>query len=149
MRAIHSVLIWGILAIGGFAAEPVATVTSSGTFTLRGVTVKPEGVPYWPLVAGDYVQTNTTPIAIQFHDGSRVTLAQNSQATVESKNGKLAFRLSSGSMQFKLASHSTLALFNKNSQVLGTSGAVTTGPGVITKPVLAGRPLPPPPTSSQ
>src|SRR5690349_2315271 len=42
-----------LVAVAGLslAASPVATVSSAGSFALRGATVKTDGVPSWPVMA--------------------------------------------------------------------------------------------------
>ena len=144
------ILTIGILSIGAFGAETIGNVTSSGTFSMRGVPVKIEGVPSWPLVVGDDLTTNASAASIQFVDGSRVTLAQKSKAVLTKIDGKLTLRLVSGTMEYKLVRGSGLSLLNNNTPVTGVTGTVTTLPvGVVRAPVLAGRPAPPPPQSTQ
>ena len=44
------------MAVTAWAQTQVATVTSSATFTLRGAGITPgQGVPMWPVLAGDHV----------------------------------------------------------------------------------------------
>jgi hypothetical protein len=149
MQAIRLTIVIGILTIGVFAAETVGNITSAGTFSLRGVPVKTEGVPSWPMVVGDELTTSASAASIQFADGSRVTLAQKSKAAVTKKDGVVTLRLVSGAMEFKRASGSTLVLLNNNTPVPGANGTVTTTAARgAAKPIMAGRPLPPPPTST-
>jgi ferric-dicitrate binding protein FerR (iron transport regulator) len=150
MRAIQLTIAISVLLVGVNAAETVANITSSGTFALRGVPVKTQGIPSWPMVLGDELATDKSVASIRFVDGSVVTLAQNSKAQVTKKDGKLTLRLVNGSMQFKLAEGSGLVLTNNNQPVSGVSGSVSAGQVTGTeKAILAGRPAPPPPTSSK
>ena len=149
MRSVFVTAVGCILVIGMFAADTVAKITSSGPFQLRGVSVKTDGVPSWPMLAGDDIQTAATPASIQFSDSSRVVLGENSRAELQANNGKLVLRLVRGSMQFKIAHRSSLTLLSNNTPVKGSSGTVAINNTPVTKPILAGRPLPPPPSSTQ
>ena len=150
MQAIRLTIAISVLAVGGFAAETIGSITSSGTFALRGVPVKTEGIPSWPLVVGDEVSTSETAISIQFVDGSRIKLAQKSKALITKKEGKLTLQLVNGTMDYKLARGSHLILLNNITPVSGTSGITTVGqPTSIPRPVTAVRPPPPPPMSTQ
>src|ERR1022692_4232830 len=80
------------------AAAPVASVTSSTAFDLHGNRVNVNGVPWWPVMAGDDITTQSGQAVIQLRDGSRVELMGNSHAQVESKDGRLLIRLLSGTM---------------------------------------------------
>jgi hypothetical protein len=107
------------------AASPVATVTSSRAFDLRGATVKPDGVPSWPVMAGDEIKTSSAPARILFRDGSRVTLDAATAVRVEESVSGVNVRLSSGSMEV-LSRSSAL-------QVYQNSNAMPIVPGKLTK----------------
>lgn len=130
-------------------AAPVATVSSAGTFELRGKQVKTDGVPSWPMMEGDEIGTSGGPATIQFRDGSRVTLNGKSRAKVEKSDDGLVFRLLSGAMQFTLAPKPAVAFYNGTNVVPARVGVATTAStsntgsaGAILKPA---RVLPPPP----
>jgi len=150
MQAIRLTIFICALAVGGFAAETIGSITSSGTFALRGVSVKTEGIPSWPLVVGDEVSTTDSTLSIMFADGSRIKLAQKSSALVTKKEGKLTLQLVKGTMDFKLSRGSGLILLNNITPISGSSGITTVGqPTSISRPVTAVRPPPPPPMSTQ
>lgn len=130
-----------------FAATPVATISSASSFELHGVTVRTDGVPSWPMMAGDEIATADAPAVIQFRDGSRVTLAGGSRAKVEKSGESLIFRLLTGSMQFLVVPSSSVQVYKQNTAVGGPSGSVSTGG--TSKPVLVplDRRPPPPPIS--
>jgi len=86
-------------ALWATAAAPVASVTSSTAFDLHGNHVNVDGVPSWPVMAGDDIATQSGQAVIQLRDGSRVELLGNSHAQVESKDGSLLLRLLSGAMR--------------------------------------------------
>jgi hypothetical protein len=102
------------------------------------------------MVIGDEITTESTAASIRFVDGSRVILAQKSKAAVTKKDGIITLRLVNGAMEYKRTTGSKLILLNNNTPVTGVNGSVSTksAPGVP-RPILAGRPLPPPPTSTQ
>ena len=120
-----SFMVLALLLTGlAYGAPPVATVSSTGTFALRGATVKADGVPSWPMMAGDEISTTTAVAVIQFLDGSRVTLEGGSMARVDKTASGMSIRLSSGSMQV-LARSGALKVFN-------SAGAVSVVPGTAT-----------------
>src|SRR5579863_3903839 len=96
--ALQSLLVSVACAVA-FAASPVATITSSGKFELRGVSVKNEGIPSWPVMAGDEIRTLGSSATILFRDGSTVMLSEQAFARVEKSGNKVSFRLLDGAMQ--------------------------------------------------
>ena len=130
------------------AAAPVATISSSGTFELRGKSVRTEGVPSWPMMAGDEVGTSAGSAEIRFRDGSRVTLNPNSRAKVEKTETGLVFRLQAGEMEFAVAPKSTVTFYNRAAAVPAQAGVTTTastGEAVAGAAFKRYRILPPPP----
>jgi len=115
-----------MLALAGLAysASPVATVTSSRSFELRGATVKPEGVPSWPVMAGDEIRTSSAPARIVFRDGSKVTLDAASAVRIEQTVGNVNVRLSSGSMDV-LSRSAALQVYQNSNSVSVTPGKLT------------------------
>ena len=129
-------------------AAPVATVSSAGTFELRGKQVKTDGVPSWPMMEGDEIGTSGGPATIQFRDGSRVTLNGKSRAKVEKSDDGLVFRLLSGAMQFTLAPKAAVAFYNGTNVVparVGVATSASTGTAGVRAVVAPTRILPPPP----
>ena len=127
------------------AAGPVATVTSSAAFELRGAEVKVEGVPSWPVLQGDVVATKTAPALIIFKDGSRVTLQPNSKARVENTKDGLRFNLLDGVMQIIAARDSGVGYLSRDVPVKTPPGVETvaaTAPTGVKRQALL---LPPPP----
>jgi ferric-dicitrate binding protein FerR (iron transport regulator) len=128
-----------------FAAAPVATVSSSSAFELRGAEVKVEGVPSWPVLQGDVIATKAAPAVIIFKDGSRVKLLVNSKARVDSTSKGLSFRLLEGVMQIIAAPGSSIGYLSRDVPVKSPAGVETvasTAPTVGTRHALL---LPPPP----
>jgi hypothetical protein len=81
------------------AAQPIATVTSSSSFQLRGHAVNVDGVPSWPLAAGDDIAAGREPATIQLRDGSRVILQQGSHLRIDARETTVEFHLLSGSLR--------------------------------------------------
>jgi hypothetical protein len=130
------------------AASPVAAVSSSGAFELRGGEVKVDGVSSWPLLAGDVIATRVAPATILFRDGSRVMLESNSKARVESTGDGLNVRLLDGDMDIVAAPGSTLRFWSGNVRVSAPAGvdtaASTTASGTRFHTLLRTPPPPPP-----
>ncbi len=69
MRKIMSMVSVTLLAATAWAQTQVATVTSSATFTLRGAGITPgQGIPMWPVLAGDDVKAGSTLTIVTFPD---------------------------------------------------------------------------------
>lgn len=135
------------------AASPVATVTSGTPFQLRGAPVNPNGVPSWPVMAGDEIKTENGDATIRFFDGSQITLGARSQARVEQVDNSAVFRLLQGDVDVRPAAKSTLQVFNNSKLVTAPAGTVThasTNPSKTGSRVSTlGRLPPPPPVTSK
>jgi hypothetical protein len=141
-----------LLALAGFAfgGAPVATVSSSGSFDLHGSTVKTEGIPYWPVVAGDEIATHGSSAIIRFHDGTSVSLGENSRARVETIDNVLVFRLSGGTMQVNAAPVSAIKFFQGGQNVAVHSGYnPQVGSGTQVRPMKVSLPPLPAPVSGK
>ena len=140
------------LAAGcAFAATPVASIKSSSDFQLSGVSVTAAGVPSWPIMAGDTVVAGTTAATIRFVDGTMVTLAPNSQVTVQEKKDDLSLRLVNGFMSFTLAPSSAISVYSGNTLVQAQAGVATTASAGASATNRVAPPSPPatPPTLSR
>jgi hypothetical protein len=85
------------------AGPPVATITSSGPIKIAGANVPTRGVPEWPLVAGDVVETGNAPALVKFSDGSRITLQSNSRFRLDATRSGTWMRISSGTARVDLS----------------------------------------------
>jgi hypothetical protein len=127
-----------------FAGQPIATVSGSSSFELDGSLVNTAGVNAWPLMPGDRVGARDSSIVIAMKDGSRITLAANSQLRLESVASQPTADLISGSMQFSLAAGSNLRVLRGGTPVDGRSGQVSP----LASPALMKAP-PPTPVSAR
>jgi hypothetical protein len=120
----------GILsvAVTVWAQTQVATVTSSTAFTLRGAGISPgQGVPMWPVLAGDSITAGSAITIVTFPDGSVITLAAGSEGKFDLVNGQPTFQLISGTAHYSLKSKKAVAVMISNQAVALTSlnGSVT------------------------
>jgi hypothetical protein len=122
-----------LIALAGFAlgGAPVGTITSSGTFDLHGTAVRTEGIPFWPLMAGDEIATHAFSALVRFQDGSSVVLGENSRAKIETVNDVLTFRLTGGTMQVTAGPIPTVKIYKGAELVALGSGIHTVGGGDI------------------
>jgi hypothetical protein len=121
-----------VSAVACLAQTPaqVATVTSSAPFTLRGAAVTPgQGVPMWPVLAGDTLKAGSALTIVTFPDGSVLTLDPGAQAKVDLVGGKPQFQLLSGVARYSLKSTSSVDLLAANQTVTpkNTVGTMTVG----------------------
>jgi hypothetical protein len=134
-----------------WAASPLGSVSSAQPFDLNGSSVPVAGVPTWPVAAGDVITTHSAPATIEFLDGSRVILAEDSKASIEAKAGKSVLRFLQGSGEYNLAAHPSLSVFvlDKQAAVKSTNGRFVPvcvgGGGDHHKPPDHHHPTPPPP----
>jgi hypothetical protein len=117
-----------ILAVSGsvFAGSPVGSVTSSDNFQLSGSEVSVAGVPSWPLLAGDEIQTRTGSAMVRLADGSRVVVGSNSRVAFERSAGSATrVKLLSGSLKYSSGKDSLLEIVANN--VSSRTAAITDG----------------------
>ena len=92
-----------LVAATCFGQSQAATVTSSSAFTLRNATVNPgQGVPDWPVLAGDTVKAGESPVTLTFPDGSTITLNPGAVASLDLSGQTPVFRLKRGSALYNL-----------------------------------------------
>jgi hypothetical protein len=132
MRKVLIVTCLVLAAVVCFAQNQtqVATVTSSSPFTLRGASVTPgQGVPMWPVLAGDTLKAGSALTIVTFPDGSVLTLDPGAQAKVDLVNGKPQFQLLSGMAKYSLKSTTSVDLMAANQTVTpkGTVGTLSIG----------------------
>src|SRR5450759_2606377 len=113
-----------------FAAQPVARISSSESFNVAGTKVPVEGVPSWPVVAGDEIVAGNASAVIAFNDGSRVRLGRNARAKIEGSTQTPALRLRDGVMSYAFAPKPSLQLYAASNAITsGTRGTAFAGSG--------------------
>jgi hypothetical protein len=116
------------------AAQPVARISSSESFTVAGTKVPIEGVPSWPVVAGDEVVVGNATAVVTFADGSRVRLGTKARAKLEGSAQNPALRLVDGVMAYTFSRKPSLQLFAAANAVTGTTrGTAFAGSGTETQ----------------
>jgi hypothetical protein len=125
------------LALCAWAVIPVGRVSSSQPFEMNGAMVPVEGVPSWPLSAGDVIVTHSAPATVIFRGGSQVILEPNSTLKIEFKDKKPVIRLLHGSGKYYLAGV-VVALSTKAAISLdGRDNAGNFAPPASQKPAVA------------
>jgi hypothetical protein len=130
MYKIFGVACTVLLSVAALAQTEVATVTSITPFTLRGAGITPgQGVPMWPVLAGDKVAAGTSMTILTFPDASVVTLAPGSEGKVDFVNGTPVFQLLSGTARYSVKSITAVQLMEASLTVTPTSltGTLTLG----------------------
>jgi len=116
-----------------WAQTEVATVTSSATFTLRGAGITPgQGIPMWPVLAGDHVVAGSAMTILTFPEGSVITLAPVAEGKLDFVNGQPTFELLSGKARYSLKSKAAVVVI-VNGQILALAsltGGLTMGGAV-------------------
>jgi hypothetical protein len=115
---------FGVFVFVLAAAQPVASVTSSSSFDLRGTSINTTGVPSWPLASGDDVATHAGSAVIELRDGSRFTLLPHSRALVEAAGGRYSVRLMSGSLRVGSISSSDVRVYASGEITKPASGQI-------------------------
>ena len=106
------------VAVVAFAQTQVATITSDGSFRLRGANVAPEqGVPSWPVLPGDTIQAGDKPLTVTFEDGSQIVLAPGSSAKVDLLEKTPVFQLETGSAHYSLKTLDSVKLMTLDNSV--------------------------------
>ena len=97
------------------AADQVATVTSSAQFHLRGAKVATDqGVPTWPVMAGDIVRAGGTPAAVAFGDGSTAVLGKGTLVKLERSGKTPVLQLICGTVNYSLKETGSVKLMSQN-----------------------------------
>lgn len=111
MRNWAVLVLLSTMGLVAWAAAPVATVSSAEDFSLKGAPAPVAGVPSYPVMLGDEVQSGNASTVLRFKDGSKVTLAPHSRARVEESDSHLAVRLIMGGGGYSFSQGTSLRLF--------------------------------------
>jgi hypothetical protein len=124
-----------LLAITAWADQrQMGTVSSTGPFQLRGANVTPgQGVPEWPLIAGDKINAGAAPVTVNFPDGSIITVNSGSEIIVTLSGTTPVVKLICGSANYALKSLTAVKLVagepvtpNNSTGLLSVSGCKVT-----------------------
>ena len=112
MRKLVCVLAALLAAVTLMCAQgQVATVTSTAPFQLRGANVTTDqGVPSWPVMAGDAIKAGSAPLVTTFADGSSVILEPGSSAKITISGQTPTFLLECGTARYSLTALSAVKL---------------------------------------
>jgi len=117
-----------LVAVAACGQVQVATVSSPSTFTLRGAPVNPgQGVPDWPVLAGDTLKAGQSPVKLVFADGSTITLRPGAEATVVLSGQTPLFQLLKGTADYSLKTPTSVQLASDNHRVAVASLTGTLG----------------------
>ena len=108
-----------------FASAPVGSVTSSENFRLSGSEISVNGVPSWPVVAGDQLQTRGSAAMLRLNDGSRIIVGRNSRVSLEQIGSATKIKLISGSLRYSLKRDSVFEVIVN--QLSSRTAAYTSG----------------------
>jgi len=111
-----------VVAYAALGTHPVAKVSSSESFTVAGTKVPVEGVPSWPVVAGDEIVAGNASAVVTFSDGSRGRLGRNTRARVEGSSSAPVLRLLDGAMAYAFARTPSLKLYAENNPITPATG---------------------------
>ncbi len=122
-------LITALFATACWGQTQVATASSQSVFTLRGAVINPEqGVPSWPVLAGNTVKAGTSPLTLTFADGSTITLNPGAEGTLELTGRDLpVFRLHKGSASYNLTTRGSVQVMSGGENVAFNSQSGTVG----------------------
>lgn len=99
-----------LLSWACYAASPIATISSTQSVIVSGITVPTHRVISWPVAVHDEIITQTAPAMVRFGDGTVVTLQRNSRMRVESGAAGLEVKMLSGSAIYDIKPHSTVSV---------------------------------------
>jgi hypothetical protein len=122
LKTVRILFVSAVVSSLALGQSQVATVSSSSSFTLRGANVNSgQGVPDWPVLAGDTIKAVNSPVVLTFPDGSTITLDPGAEATVSLSGPTPVFRLLKGSAHYSLKSLTSVQVISGNQNVTLTS----------------------------
>lgn len=126
---VRKIIMTGIFvsAVAVFGADTAGSVSATKGLQLNGKSVPVAGTKSWPVAAGDELKSDAAPVVLTMKDGSKIVLGQNSTAKLEAST----IRLVSGTMQYAMATQSSLQVAVKNEILPARSGVASTIPGAI------------------
>src|ERR1700680_3007335 len=122
LRTVKILFVSAVVSSLALGQSQVATVSSSSSFTLRGASITTgQGVPDWPVLAGDTIKAGNSPVVVTFPDGSTITLDPGAEATVSLSGQTPVFRLVKGSAHYALKSLTSVQIISGSQGVTLTS----------------------------
>lgn len=104
------ILVAHLLILDARAANQVGTITASGSFKLRGVSVPGPAAQSLPLVSGDEIETQSATAIILLPDGSRVMIDKNSRLEIQQERNETILCLDQGALEFNAVAGSRLTI---------------------------------------
>ena len=142
MRYCLAVICLILFSAALFADSPVASVSSSEPFSLRGAEVQVHGVPSWPVFAGDVIVAGKAPAMLKFGCGSLVRLNPGTEAHVSIDGSKVTVHIAKGDLTYKLSKGCPLMIAGVTGAPVAAALAVGTATlvngAVILAPLAAG-----------
>jgi hypothetical protein len=83
-------------SVMAMAASPVGKLSASNGVKISGSDVSFRGIPSWPIMAGDRIQTTSMMAVLVLNDGSQFRIAPNSSVQIEATAGKQTVRVVEG-----------------------------------------------------
>ena len=129
MRNIFRVVPVAITATCSVLAQStVAIIHSNAPFLLRGANVSTgQGVPSWPVMAGDTFSAGKAPTTLTFTDGSVIVLAPDSSGSIEMSGDTPVFHLLTGKASYRLKSAAAVILTSPSGVITPVAVAGTIG----------------------
>jgi len=118
-RILKLALAFCLIVAVATAATPAGRVSSGGPVRLSGIELPVAGVPSWPIIVGDKVETTLYPAVILLRGGERIAVDENSNVAVEGDSGQIKVRLLEGTLQYYLPLDSRVSVHAGDQQVSG------------------------------
>jgi hypothetical protein len=117
-----------LLTFQCFAAAPVATVSSTESIVVSGISVPTSRVMSWPVNANDEIATQAAPAMVRFADGTVMTLQRNSRMRLEQRPSGVEVKMLAGSAMYSVQSRSTISLGPAVAAVRASTNTSVNGP---------------------
>ena len=94
------------------ASSPIATVSSTQSIVVSGITVPTNRVISWPVALNDEIVTQSAPAMVRFADGTVVTLQRNSRMLLKQGASGVEVNMLAGSAIYDLKPNSNVSIPN-------------------------------------
>jgi hypothetical protein len=89
---------------------PLASATSGGDFRIDEALVKVKGVPTWPVMDGQTVESLKAPVAVSFPKKAELALCNDSKVKVSQTHETVLVHLTDGSLTWRLLQPGMLSI---------------------------------------